>query len=95
MARDQTRRLRRQGRPAIRQAPLPSGPVTLADPEIEHVLRLRHRAEAIARRRAREAGAFPGGRNRDYRRFLAEELSKRQGQINRLIGKRQRRQRPR
>jgi hypothetical protein len=70
-------------------------PVTLADLEIEHVLRLRHRAEDIARRRASEAGAFPGRKSRDYRRFLTEELAKRQPQINRLIGQRQRRNRPR
>ncbi|MCU0839729.1 MAG: hypothetical protein MUE49_13560 [Rhodospirillales bacterium] len=75
----------------MRRAPSPSGPVTPADPEIEHVLRLRHRAETVARERTRKAGSS----RVLYRRFLAEELAQRQPQINRLIGKRQRRNRPR
>lgn len=55
------------------------------------MLRLRHRAETVARERTGKAGSD----RILYRRFLAEELAKRQPQINRLIGKRQRRNRPR
>ena len=67
------------------------------------MLRLRHRAEDIARQRTWEAAGHPcrlgttEERRQErslYQRFLIEELAKRQPQIDRLIGKRRRRNRP-